>query len=45
MATELKQAGAVWASVGLMVDLKKPNQHSKKTERMKHILLALEKAH
>lgn len=42
-ASELKQAGAVWASIGFLVDLKKPNPHSKKTERMKTILLELEK--
>eukprot|EP00331_Platyophrya_macrostoma_P016458 CAMPEP_0176466638 /NCGR_PEP_ID=MMETSP0127-20121128/38009_1 /TAXON_ID=938130 /ORGANISM="Platyophrya macrostoma, Strain WH" /LENGTH=240 /DNA_ID=CAMNT_0017859839 /DNA_START=1 /DNA_END=723 /DNA_ORIENTATION=+ len=42
-ATELKQSGAVWQSIGLLVDLKKPNPHSKKTERMKSVLLNMEK--
>lgn len=42
-ASELKKSGAVWASVGLLVDLKKANPHSKKTDRMKQVLSNLEK--
>jgi hypothetical protein len=38
---ELKKSGAVWQSVGLLVDLQKPNTHSKRTEQMRSILKKL----
>ncbi|EPY26313.1 hypothetical protein STCU_06214 [Strigomonas culicis] len=36
-----KKSGAVWNSVGMLVDLKKPNPHSKNTERMRSLLTKL----
>jgi hypothetical protein len=41
---DLKKAGAAWSSLGVVVDLKKPNQFSKKTDRMKQVLLNLDAA-
>lgn len=41
---DLKEGGAAWSSLGVVVDLKKPNQFSKKTDRMKQVLLHLETA-
>lgn len=41
---DLKKAGATWSSLGVVVDLKKPNAFSKKTDRMKQVLINLEAA-
>ncbi|CUG02131.1 clathrin, putative [Bodo saltans] len=41
---DLKKPGAAWSSLGVVVDLKKPNQFSKKTDRMKQVLLNLDTA-
>lgn len=39
--SELRQSGAVWQSLSLLVDLKKANAHSKKTDRMRNVMLNL----
>lgn len=36
-----KKSGAVWNAVGMLVDLQKPNPHSKGTEQMRSILSTL----
>ncbi|KPI84247.1 hypothetical protein ABL78_6703 [Leptomonas seymouri] len=36
-----KKSGAVWNAVGVLVDLRKPNQYSKGTEQMRSILSTL----
>ncbi|CAD2217523.1 hypothetical protein AGDE_03673 [Angomonas deanei] len=38
---QLKKSGAVWTSVGMLVDLQKPNPHSKGTERMRTLFNTL----
>eukprot|EP00796_Vickermania_ingenoplastis_P004113 gene4113-2959_t len=39
--TQLRRhdAGSVWKNIGMMMDLTKPNRHSKNTERMRSIFL------
>ena len=39
--SELRQSGAVWQSLSMLVDLKKANAHSKKTDRMRNVMLNL----
>jgi hypothetical protein len=40
--SDLKRSGAIWDSVGRLVNLGKPNVHSKKTERMRMLLTKLQ---